>query len=177
MTVIRPERSAAADDSTENPINEQPAEALRVRIKPAENLGPDGRASVESGAPTLATIRERLREAIEEDHYCDEVDEHDRGCCIAAALRGGFVFVAARMLTGAIEAPHVDAVMNRYRTTETERVRWEQEYLAEDAAWLDYFDRHAVVCEACTAATYDADADGCAHCGADLPIAADSDED
>lgn len=115
------------------------------------------------------TAEKAMERAVESDHPCED----ETACDIAAALRAGFPFVAAHLLSGATECPAVDAVYNLFR------IRWEDGWPNEWEAWTEWFKEHTVQCPSCDTFNF-TDVyypDICGNCHQDLPKESDEEED
>lgn len=109
--------------------------------------------------------RQGLADAIERDHP----DCSCGSCDISAALRAGFVYSAAHLLSGATECPNLDRFRAKCGALPMGGDGWPIDW----AEWVEWFRANSRKCSECGAFTFtdEGEPDSCANCLKPLPPA------
>lgn len=110
--------------------------------------------------PITTSFRNDLADAVNEDHpsaICQ-----DNTCDITHALDNGYVYIAAALLTGATEVPHIDVVKRAHMFNHTLDIdpRVSMYNGPEWDDWINFFEEHTVECPGCGACCWDDNSDG-----------------
>lgn len=116
-------------------------------------------------AVEMPELKTAVESAVYEDHPCD----NDNCCDVAAALRAGFAFSAAHLLSGATECPHVEALMGLIPYEQGWPIDWEE--------WTDWFKENTIKCDSCGAYNFidECTPDTCGNCMASLSSSEEED--
>ena len=113
------------------------------------------------------TFEAAMSRAVNLDHPCEDY----AGCDIARARAEGFTWVAAYLLMGATETPHIGALMDCYPVGTFPVGRAGSDPLGWDD-WVEFHNTWGVNCPACNGYTYGDHSwrpDVCSDCHKPLP--------